>query len=105
MLSWLGRRERARQIEAEADTLVRDYGQQAYAMARRREDEASSVWMSEQWIRIARAVACKTEKRVGPDAGTRVINANAELGRTTNEPHQSTLSDAFSRLEKLEHLT
>jgi hypothetical protein len=86
MLSWLGRRERARQIEAEADTLVRDYGQQAYAMGRR-EDEASSVRMSEQWIRIARAVACKTEKRVGPDAGAREINANAELGRPKNEPH------------------
>jgi hypothetical protein len=104
MLSWLGRRERARQIEAEANTLVRDYGQQAYAMARRREDEASSVRMSEQWIRIARAVACKTETRVGPDASTREINANAEIGRPTNEPHQRALSDALSRLEKLERI-
>ncbi len=104
MLSWLSRRERARQIEAEADSLVRVYGQQAYAMARRREDEASSVRMSEQWIRIARAVACKTEKRVGPDAGTREINANAELGQPTNEPHQRALSDALSRLGKVERI-
>jgi hypothetical protein len=96
MLSRLGRRERARQIEAEADTLLRDYGQHAYAMARPREGEASSVRMSEQWIRIARAVACKTEKRVGPDASTREINANAEVGRPTNEA-LARPSDALSR--------
>ena len=57
--------------------------------------------MSEQWIRIARAVACKTEKRVGPAEGTRGINAHAKLGRPTSEPHQRALSDALSRLEKL----
>ena len=57
--------------------------------------------MSEQWIRIARAVDCKTEKRVGPDEGTRGINANTKLGRPTSEQHQRVLSNVLLRLEKL----
>jgi formylmethanofuran dehydrogenase subunit E len=73
MLLWLGRRgERAKRIEAEAGVLIRDYGQQAYSVARRREQEASSVRMAQEWIRIARAVACKTRERVALTTSTRM---------------------------------
>ena len=50
------------------------------------------------------SVACKTEKRVGPAEGTRAINANAKLGQPTNEPDRRALSDALSRLGKVERI-
>jgi hypothetical protein len=41
MLSWLPRRRaRIESIEAEAEALVRDFGEAAYSAARRREREA-----------------------------------------------------------------
>jgi hypothetical protein len=71
MFSWLGRRGKsARRIEGEADRLVRDYGELAYSVAGQQEQEASSVRMAEEWIRIAGAVACKTQERVALTTGT-----------------------------------
>jgi hypothetical protein len=78
MLSWLGGRgEMARRVEAEADRLVRDYGEQAYSVARLREDEASSVQMAQEWNHIARAVACNG-RRLGSPRQT-VIKPSASL--------------------------
>jgi hypothetical protein len=101
MFSWLGRRgEKARQIEAEADRLVRAYGQHAHSVARRRAQEASSVRMAEEWIRIARAVACKTQAL---STGTRMpMEAPTEPGRMTNEQDQPPIFDAASRLAQFE---
>ena len=103
MLSWLGHRgARARGVEADAETLVREYGQQAYSVARRREQKASGVRMAEEWTRIA-AVACKTQERVVLTTGTRMpMGAHAEPGRMTNERNQPPIFDALSRLEELE---
>lgn len=58
MLSWLPRRRaRIESIEAEAEALVRDFGEAAYSAARRREREASSDEIARDWGFVALAVA------------------------------------------------
>jgi hypothetical protein len=106
MLPWSGRRgERARRIEGEADVLVRDYGAQAYSVARLREHEASSFPMTQEWDRIACAVARKTHKRVGLDPATcMALDAHFGLGRMTNETEAPPSFDARAQLEELERL-
>src|SRR5271157_5775638 len=73
MLTWLRRRrEQAERIEAEADALISDLGNGAYAEARRRAHEASSDEMEREWSRVALAIARKTGRRVGVDTETRM---------------------------------
>ena len=73
MLSWLRRRrEQAERIGAEADALISDLGDGAYAEARRRAREASSDEMEREWSRVALAIARKTGRRVGLDTATRM---------------------------------
>ncbi len=73
MLSWLRRRrEQAERIEAEADALISDLGDGAYAEARHREREASSDEMEREWSKVALAIARKTGKNVGLDTATRM---------------------------------
>jgi hypothetical protein len=100
MLSWLRRRgERARRIEAEADTLVRDYGVRAYSVARQRQRESASIPMKQEWSRIARAVARNAHQRVGLDIGARMaIDADYEHGRTP------VTFDARAQLKELERI-
>jgi hypothetical protein len=58
MLSWLPhRRARTESVEAEAEALVRDFGEAAYSAARRREREASSDEIARDWGCVALAVA------------------------------------------------
>jgi hypothetical protein len=58
MLSWLPRRRaRIESIEAEAEALVRDFGEAAYSAARRRERETSSDEIARDWGFVALAVA------------------------------------------------
>ncbi len=59
-------------IDAEADALIRDLGDQAYQEARRREHEASSESIAEDWALVARAVARKTGSRVGLNLATQL---------------------------------
>ena len=59
-------------IDAEADALIRDLGDQAYQEARRREHEASSDAIAEDWALVARAVARKTGSRVGLNLSTQL---------------------------------
>lgn len=59
-------------IDAEADALIRDLGDQAYQEARRREHEASSESIAEDWALVARAVARKTGSRVGLNLTTQL---------------------------------
>ena len=71
MSTWApSRRARIERIEAEAETLIRDLGDQAYQEARRREHEASSEAIAEDWALVARAVARKTGSRVGLNLST-----------------------------------
>jgi hypothetical protein len=104
MLSWLRRRsERARRIEAEANALVHKYGKRAYSVARRREQEASSLPMTQEWNRIALAVARKAHKRVGLDRGTRMA-MDADFGLRQPESETLPFFDARSQLEELERI-
>ena len=104
MRSWLRRRgETAKRIEAEADVLVRDFGTQAYSVARRREQEASSHRMTQEWNRIALAVAQKTHRRMGLDTGTRMaMDADPAAGPMTREIPQ--FYDARSQLDEIERI-
>jgi hypothetical protein len=73
MLSWLPhRRARIERLDAEAETLIRDFGIAAYSEARRREREASSDPIAQDWGLVAAAVAQKTGRQIGPDATTRM---------------------------------
>ena len=73
MVSWApSRRVRMERIEAEAESLIRDLGDGAYHEARRREHEASSDAISEDWALVARAVARQTGSRIGLNISTQL---------------------------------
>ena len=73
MTTWApSRRARMERIEAEAEALIRDLGDCAYQEARRREHEASSDAIAEDWALVARAVARKTGSRVGLNLSTQL---------------------------------
>ena len=73
MSTWApSRRARMERIDAEAEALIRDLGDQAYQEARRREHEASSDATAEDWAMVARAVARKTGSRVGLNLSTQL---------------------------------
>jgi hypothetical protein len=73
MSTWApSKRARMERIESEADALIRDLGDQAYQEARRREHEASSDAIAEDWALVARAIARKTGSRVGLNLSTQL---------------------------------
>jgi hypothetical protein len=79
MLSWLSRqRARIEHIDAEAEALIGYYGAEAYSAARRRELEASSDAIAEDWDRVALMVARKTEGRA--------TEANPQFRRSKVDP-------------------
>jgi hypothetical protein len=73
MSTWApSKRARLERVEAEAEALIRDLGDQAYHEARRREHEASSDAIAEDWALVARAIARKTGSRVGLNLSTQL---------------------------------
>jgi hypothetical protein len=73
MSTWApSRRARMERIDAEAEALIRDLGDQAYQEARRREHEASSDAIAEDWALVAKAIARKTGSRVGLNLSTQL---------------------------------
>jgi hypothetical protein len=64
LLSWLLRRHARIEIEADAEVLIRDFGEAAYSEARRCEHEASSDAIAKDWGFVALAVA----RLIGSDA-------------------------------------
>ena len=73
MLSWLPRRRaRIEGIDAEAEALIHDFREEAYSEARRREHEASSDAIANDWDRVALAVAHKMGRHNGLDPSTRI---------------------------------
>jgi hypothetical protein len=73
MNTWApSRRARMERIEAEADALIRDLDDRAYQEARRREHEASSDAIAEDWALVAKAIARKTGSRVGLNLSTQL---------------------------------
>src|SRR6204780_5928051 len=90
MVSWApNRRARLERIEAEAETLIRELGDGAYHEARRREHEASSDAIAEDWALVARAVARKTGTRVGLNLSTQLeMNTFFVLDREPGVAHK-----------------
>ena len=88
MLSWLAhRRARMLRVDADAEALIRDFGDRAYSEARRRQRESSSDEIAKDWGRIASAVARKSGKQVGLDTATRMaMDADFSLERDRAEP-------------------
>lgn len=73
MTTWApSKRARMERIDAEAEALIRDLGDQAYHEARRREHEASSDATAEDWGLVAKAIARKTGSRVGLNLSTQL---------------------------------
>ena len=73
MSTWApSKRARMERVEAEAEALIRDLGDQAYHEARRREHEASSDAIAEDWALVARTIARKTGSRVGLNLSTQL---------------------------------
>ena len=73
MSTWApSRRVRMERIDAEAEALIRELGDCAYQEARRREHEASSDAIAEDWALVAKAIARKTGSRVGLNLSTQL---------------------------------
>ena len=73
MTTWApSKRSRSERIEAEADGLISNLGDRAYQEARRREHEASSDAIAEDWALVAKAIARKTGTRVGLNLSTQL---------------------------------
>lgn len=73
MQSWLlRRRARIAHTDAHAEALIRDFSEQAYSEALRRELEASSNETAKNWSRVALAIARKMGRRAGVDPATRI---------------------------------
>jgi hypothetical protein len=69
MLAWLLRQlERIERIHAAAGALMSEFGDEAYAEARRREREANRDKTARDWRRVALVVARRTPRRVGLEA-------------------------------------
>jgi hypothetical protein len=88
MVAWApSRRVRMERIEAEAETLIRDLGDRAYHEARRKEHEASSDAIAEDWAMVARAVARRTGSRIGLNISTQLeMNTFFVLDRDPGGP-------------------
>ena len=91
MTTWApSKRARNERIDAEADALIRDLGDCAYQEARRREHEASSDAIAEDWALVARAIARKTGSRVGLNLSTQLaMNTFFVLDREPGVAHRA----------------
>ena len=90
MVSWApSRRARVERIEAEAESLIRDLGDGAYQEARRREHEASSDAIAQDWALVAQAVARQTGSRIGLNISTQLeMNTFFVLDREPGEARE-----------------
>src|SRR6202030_4663658 len=91
MNTWApSKRARNERIDAEADALIRDLGDCAYQEARRREHEASSDAIAEDWALVAKAIARKTGSRVGLNLSTQLaMNTFFVLDREPGVAHKT----------------
>jgi hypothetical protein len=71
MLAWLlWQLERIERIRTAAGALMDEFGDEAYAEARRREREANRDETAGDWRRVALVVARRTPRRVAPNAAS-----------------------------------
>jgi hypothetical protein len=91
MTTWApSKRARSERIEAEADALIRDLEDCAYQEARRREHEASSDAIAEDWALVAKTIARKTGSRVGLNLSTQLaMNTFFVLDREPGVAHKA----------------
>src|ERR1700760_394631 len=104
MNTWApSKRARNERIDAEADALIRDLGDRAYQEAGRREHEASSDAIAEDWALVAKAVARKTGSRVGLNLSTQLeMNTFFVLDREPDAPRKARpLPESAPRPERL----
>jgi len=66
------RRARIERTDAEAEALIHDFCDEAYSEVLRREREASSDDMANDWSRVALAVAQKLRRHAGVAPSTRI---------------------------------
>jgi hypothetical protein len=90
------RRARIEQIEAEAETLLRDLGDAAYSEARRREHEANSDTIAENWRLVALAVARMSGGHEDFDSSSRLaaniaLIPDREFSRSSKQPFLSAM--------------
>jgi hypothetical protein len=79
MLAWLLLQlERAERIRAVAGVLMNEFGDEAYAEARRREREANRDKTARDWRRVALVVARWTRRPIAPKAAIPPPLAEAE---------------------------
>jgi hypothetical protein len=99
MFWWLPRRRaRIKRLDAEAEALICELGADAYAEARRKECEASSDTIAKDWGRVALAVA----KRTGLDVAHRTPrDADVALENESVAPSEFRSSSEPSPLDRL----
>ena len=106
ILSWLrGRRERAARVNADADMLVRELGQDAYAEARLMQNRAGTAEERRRWREVAISIASMTGRRIGLDTATRMArDADFSKGGQAKAPASAPESRAVDPIEELKRL-
>ncbi len=90
MLAWLlWQLERTERIRAAAGALMDEFGDQAYAEARRRERETSRDETAGAWRRVALVVARWTPRRVEPDAAPPTLPEPDPPAEIVSEPSRT----------------
>ena len=90
MLAWLlWQLERTERIRAAAGALMDEFGDEAYAEARRREREASRDETAGAWRRVALVVARWTPRRVGRDAAPPTLPEPNSPAEIVSEPSRT----------------
>jgi hypothetical protein len=75
MLAWLlWQLERIERIHAAARTLMNEFGDEAYAEARRREGEGGRDVTARDWRRVALVVARRTSRFSSADKSARIVS-------------------------------
>jgi hypothetical protein len=75
MLAWLlWQLERIERVHAAARTLMNDFGDEAYAEARRREGEGDRDGTARDWRRVALVVARRTSRSGSADKSARIVS-------------------------------
>ena len=63
-----------RQIEGEADALIRDFGAEAYSVACRWGQETETKMMARVWKRVAAAIALRSQASAGGDTPAQTLD-------------------------------
>jgi hypothetical protein len=68
------RRDWNRQIEGEADALIRDFGAEAYSVACQWGHETETKMMARVWKRVAAAIALRSQASAGADTTAQTLD-------------------------------